>query len=120
MNQSLFQVLDNDFRQSKINRHFKVSEYFKLLHDKFVDRHDRIKYFTLTDVIDVERKDQLLLNLQYINLVYGNVYDYETFCLHLEEFLTNFLNYEMTTGNCSEHFVHNITVIYDKLNKSLN
>lgn len=116
MDRELYRILDLDFRICKRNKHFQVSEEFKLLHRYFVDMHDSRNYFQLTPKIKVKRKDQLLLNLQYNNLLNG-IYTYEDYLCYTEEFFTYVINYELTTGNCAPNFADNIQEIYQILNK---
>ena len=118
MDRELYRILDLDFRICKRNKNFRLSQEFIVLHNHFVATLDRKRYFTLTPRIRVKRFDQLLLNLQYNNLLHGyNVYSYEDYCRYTEEFLTYMLNYELTTGNGNADFPENIQQIFAILNR---
>lgn len=117
----VYRILDLDFRISRYNKKFQLSNQFKALHNNFVRQHNPEHYFNLTENIDVKRNDQLLLNLQYNNLLLGYaIHPYENYCRYTEEFLVYFLNYEMTTGFCSPNFPQNIETIFNILNKYEN
>lgn len=119
MDRELYRVLDLDFRLSKLNKRFELSNQFEVLHDVFITMFgDESTYFELAPQIKAKRKDQLLLNLQYNNLLYGyQVYRYEDYLLYAEEFFTYFLNYEMTTHRCSPQFPTNIRKVFRILNQ---
>lgn len=118
MEREMYKVLDMDMRISKINKHFQLSDQFIWMHDHFVENRSQDEYFSLGSNIKVERKDQLLLNLQYNNLLYGfNMYNYDIYYKYVEEFFTYFLNYEITTGRCNPQFPNIIKNIFQILNK---
>lgn len=118
MERNLFLSLDYDFRLSKLNKKFELSREFDYLHTQFCLLHNSEKYFKLEPRINVKRKDQLLLNLQYNNLLFGfPIYSYEYYCQCAEEFCTYFLNYEIVSGRCSPQFPENIRAIFLILNQ---
>lgn len=114
----LYTTLNLDLKLSKLHGHYELSNEFVYLHDKFVATKDPTKYFTLGPNINVPRKDQLLLNLQYNTLYYGfNIYSYVEYCCQAQEFFTYFLNYEILTERCSAEFPTNVKTIFSILNK---
>lgn len=118
MDREMFKVLDVDMRISKLNKNFKLSDRFIWLHDNFVKNNKSEDYFVLNSNIKVERKDQLLLNIQYNNLLYGyGVYNYDVYYKYAEEFFTYFLNYEIITNRCNPEFPTIIKNIFEILNK---
>lgn len=122
MELELYKTLDLDFRISKINKLFILSEEFILVHNTFVKTLNPDNYFTLETNINVKRRDQLLLNIQYNNLLYSlNVCTYEDYCKCAEEFFTYFLNYEIITRHGCPQFpniIQNIFAVLNKFNKS--
>lgn len=113
----LYQCLELDLRNGELNKNFQLSTQFKEIHRNFIAAYDERKYFALSPDINVQRKDQLLLNLQYNNLLYsGLIYCYDDYYRYVEEFLQYFLSYEMTTGRCSPQFIDNIEKIFNTLN----
>lgn len=118
MERELFKILDLELRIGKLNKKFELSDDFEWIHNNFILFYKQENYFNLTSNINVKRKDQLLLNLQYNNLIYGyNIYNYTDYCKYVEEFFTYFLNYELTTGRCSPEFPKNVKKIFYILNK---
>lgn len=121
MERELYRILDIDYRISKLNNHFELSHQFEWLHDNYIKIQDSRKYFELHPYIKVKRRDQLILNLQYNNLLYScNIYNFIDYCSYAEEFFTYFLNYELTTGRCSPQFPNIIKTIFNILNKYTN
>lgn len=114
----LYRILDLNIRLSRLNKRFELLNEFKISHDKLVSGRNPRYYFNLSEQINVKRKDQLLLSLQYNKLLHSyNLYSYEDYYRCTEEFFTYFLNYEMTTLYCSPSFPQIITSIFDILNK---
>lgn len=114
----LYIILNSNLKNCIANKHFELSKDFEILHNEYIKIYNSKKYFFLDTKIKVKRKDQLLLNLQYNNLIYTfNIHSYEDYCKHVEEFFTCFLNYELTTGRCSQDFPTLIKNIYNILNK---
>lgn len=118
MEREIFRSLNTDLRLGKINKKFVLSEQFDWVHKQFVLSSNKETHFNLEPSITVKRKDQLLLNLQYNNLLYGyNIYDYHDYCKYTEEFFTYFINYELTTGRVSPNFPKIIRNVFKILNK---
>lgn len=114
----LYKTLDLDLRISKLNKNFQLSDEFTNYHNIFVRTLNPANYFTLSSEINVNRKDQLLLNIQYNNLLYSlNVYRYDDYVRYAEEFFTYFLNYEITTRRGSPSFPVIVRSIFDILNR---
>lgn len=121
MERELYKILDLDLRVGRLNKRFELSREFEKLHNDYIGFVDKKFYFNLEPNIKVNRKDQLLLNLQYNNLLYSyNIHDYNDYCNYVEEFCTYFLNYEVITGYCSPKFTENIKNIFSILNKYNN
>lgn len=123
MERALYKALDIDLRIGKLTKDFQLSEQFERTHDYYVQKHnDSRKHFNLEPNIEAKRKDQLLLNLQYNNLLLSHhVYEYKDYVNYTEEFFTYFLNYELTTGRCSPQFpqiIKNIFQILNTINKT--
>lgn len=114
----MYKVLDIDMRIGKINKNFQLSDKFVWLHDEFVQKNKSEEYFTLDSNINVKMKDQLLLNIQYNNLLHGyGIYNFDVYCKYTEEFFTYFLNYEIITNRCNPQFPIIIKNIFEILNK---
>lgn len=113
----LYKALNMDLSLSRINKRYELSDEFTSLHDSFVRTHDKKYYFTLSKKIDTNRKDRLLLNLQYNNLLLcHSLYIYEDYYRCAEEFFTYFINYEITSGYCSPSFPLIVNSIFNILN----
>lgn len=118
MERELYKSLDLDLRISRLNKHYILSPQFETLHDSFVGLFSAERYFDLSLESKVQRRDQILLHLQYRSLLYGyGVYPYTQYLRYCEEFFTYFLNYELTTGRCSPQFPQVVRHIFDILNK---
>lgn len=118
MERILYKILYQDFDLSKQYSKYELSKQFEKIHNKFVKLHNPDKYFNISSNITVKRKDQLILNLQYNKLYYGYyVYEQDDYLRYIEEFFSNFLSYELTTGRCSPDFPKNIKELFEILNK---
>lgn len=114
----LFKFLNLDLSTSKRNKNFQLSDEFIEYHRIFMRNLDSERFFTLQSDITVQRKDQLLLNIQYNNLLYSvNVYMYEDYCRYAEEFFTYMLNYQIVTRRGCPTFPDIIQNIFLLLNK---
>lgn len=121
MENELYKHLDLDLRIGKLNKNFQLSEQFINIHNVFVRSLDSKDYFDLNLEINVKRKDQLLLNLQYNNLIYSlNVYRYDDYLRYMEEFFTYFLNYEVVTRRGSPSFPQIVMNIFNIINRYQN
>lgn len=113
ISRQLYKALNLDLRFSRIEKKYFLSEEFEWLHKKFIETQDSRKFFKLEREIKVKRADQLLLNLQYNNLVNSyHIFSFQDYRNYMEEFFTYFLNYELTTGYCSPLFPNNIKEIF--------
>lgn len=120
----LYDILYLDLRNGKLNKNFKLSKHFVMIHNHnvnnsgYTNNNNNNKYFEIDADIKATRKDQLLLNLQYNNLINSyNIYDFHEYYQHAEEFFTYFLNYELTTDRWSPSFPQLIENIFSILNK---
>lgn len=121
MERELYKQLNLDLKIGKLNKNFKLSQHFELLHNSFIKLQNSKYYFNLTDNNSLIRKDQLLLNLQYNNIIYHSYgYAFDECLGFVEEFFTYFLNYELTTGRWSPNFTENIQQVFFILNKYFN
>lgn len=119
MQRDLYSYLSSDMKRGRHNNFYVLSPAFISLHMQFMDTLDIHNVFSLSSSSYEQRKDQLLLNLQYSNLLHGGkrfVYQYDEYYRYTEEFFTYFLNYELTTKNGSHSFIQYIEAIFEILN----
>lgn len=118
MEYEMYRNLFLDIKYGETIHKYTVSQNFIILHNVMVSKIHSEKQFILKANIVAERKDQLLLNLQYNKLLNGLYrYSYEDYKRNMEEFFTYFLNYELITGYWCPEFPNMVQKIFDIFNK---